>query len=76
MALIKTETGGMWNTEKPAFSHLITHLNESGKCVTSTLRIVKITGTHMEFGELKTDLEVKDQFGEQYEICEDFLYHR
>lgn len=74
MATLTTTTGTKWNTEIPARSNLITHLNDKGQQVVSSLTILSIAGTHEEFQETKTDLLVKDQFGETYEICEDYIW--
>lgn len=74
MAILTTTTGSKWNTEIPARSNLVMHLNDKGQQVMSTLTIISIAGTHEEFREVKTDLNVKDQFGETYEICEDFIW--
>jgi len=74
MATLTTTTGTKWNTELPARSNLITHLNDKGQQVVSSLTILSIAGTHEEFRQIKTDLIVKDQFGETYEICEDFIW--
>lgn len=71
---IYTTTGTKWNTEIPARSNTITHISENGNSVMSTLKIQSIAGTHEEFGELKTDLIVVDQFGDTHEICEDFIW--
>ena len=72
--IIKTQTGSIWHTDKLAHSNLITHLSDNGTKVMSDLAIKAIVGTHYEFGELKTDLLVIDEFGESYELCEDFIY--
>lgn len=74
MAILTTTTGSKWNTEIPARSNLVMHLNDKGQQVMSTLTIVSIAGTHEEFRQIKTDLIVKDQFGETYEICEDYIW--
>jgi len=74
MATLTTTTGTKWNTELPARSNLITHLNDKGQQVVSSLTILSIAGTHEEFRQIKTDLIVKDQFGETYEICEDYIW--
>jgi hypothetical protein len=71
---IKTQTGGTWHTKRPAYSNLITHIDDRGYKVRSTLTIIGIVGTHDEFMELKTDLLVSDQFGDCHEICEDFVW--
>lgn len=73
MATLTTASGTKWNTELPARSNLITHLNDKGQQVVSSLIILSIAGTHEEFQETKTDLLVKDQFGDTHEICEDFI---
>lgn len=72
--MLLTTTGSRWDTEIPARSNLITHISDNGNKVMSQLIIQGISGTHTEFGELKTDLIVADQFGNTHEICEDFIW--
>lgn len=73
MSILITTTGTKWNTDIPARSSAITYISEKGIKVMSNLTINGISGTHTEFGELKTDLKVTDQFGDTHEICEDFI---
>jgi len=71
-----TKTGGSWDTTFPAYSNIITTINERNPQTTrmQKLSLMAISGTHTEFGEAKTDLLVKDEFGETHEICEDFVW--
>ena len=71
-----TVSGSTFDLSKPVRSNLIfkfTGFND--RRIMQELSIVKISGTHEEFGELKTDFIVKDEFGETHEICEDFIWH-
>jgi len=74
MNTIITQTGGKWAMDIPARSNLITHLSDNGTKIMSDLAIKGIAGTHTEFGELKTDLTVIDEFGDTHIICEDFIW--
>jgi hypothetical protein len=74
MKILTTTTGTKWNTDIPARSNLINHISDDGQIVMSKLIIKGISGTHTEFGELKTDLIVVDQFGDTHEICEDYIW--
>lgn len=73
-AILITTTGTKWNTQIPARSNAITHISDNGEKVMSRLTIKGVSGTHTEFGELKTDLIVMDEFGCTHEICEDFIW--
>jgi hypothetical protein len=73
--IITTAGGATFNTELNARSNLIQHLiGNYGQMRMSTLTIIGIAGTHEEFMEERTDLLVKDQFGQTYEICEDYIW--
>ena len=72
--IIKTITGGTWRTDIPSRSNLITHISDTGQKICSDLAIKSISGTHTEFGKVKTDLLVIDEFGDSHEICEDFIW--
>lgn len=73
--LLKTKTGGTWDLNKSAVSSIITKISANGQSTEmQTLTIIGIAGTHVEFGEIKTDLIVKNEFGEILEICEDFIW--
>lgn len=76
MNQLKTVSGSIFDIDKPVRSNLIfkfTGYND--RRIMQQLQIVKISGTHTEFGEVKTDFIVKDEFGETHEICEDFIWH-
>lgn len=73
--LVQTKTGSTWNLAKSAKSNLITKISADGQSTEmQILTIIGIAGEHFEFGELKTDLLVKNEFGETLEICEDFIW--
>lgn len=72
--IVVTKTGSTWNLAKHAKSNLITKISANGSTEMQILTIIGIAGEHFEFGELKTDLLVKDEFGETLEICEDFIW--
>jgi hypothetical protein len=72
--ILKTKTGGSWNTDLTAYSNLFMKLNKFGKQHKQRLKILGIAGEHFEFCEIKTDLLIEDEFGIQYEICEDCIW--
>ena len=76
MSLIKTTTGSNWDTNKTAFSNLLTTIDESNTNKTRMMKlsVFGIAGTHKEFMEEKTDLLVRDEYGDIHEICEDFVW--
>lgn len=71
--ILKTTTGTTWDTEKPAWSNVLLHLDSNGKPKISTLKIICLGQRHTEWKELHTDIVVEDQFGERYQICEELL---
>ena len=67
-------TKSQFDFSKPAKSPLITYINDNGGVSLSILTSKGIVGTHEEFREIKTDYLVIDQFGDSYEICEDYIW--
>jgi hypothetical protein len=74
MATLKTTTGTVWDTLKPAYSSVITHIGNKGEVVKSKLTILGIASIHEEFMENVSDLSVVDEFGTTHQVCEDFLF--
>ena len=71
---LETTTGTRWDTAQKARCSLILFIDDRGQPQLCDLKIIGLGKTHTEWGELKTDIKVMDQFGECYEICEDLLY--
>jgi hypothetical protein len=73
--IIKTPTGTIWHTDKYVHCSGINYITNNGEAEFQACYITGIAGTHFEFGEEKTDLLVRDQFGDVHEVCEDFVWH-
>jgi hypothetical protein len=72
--IIQTKSA-KWFTNKPVHCSGITHIADNGKVMLTKCYVKHIAGTHIEFMEVKTDLIIESEFGETYEICEDFVWH-
>lgn len=76
MTTITTKTGFTINPNLPMRSNLCTYIKDNfGNTAMSTLTYISHSEPYQQhFKEKKCDIKVRDQFGEVYDICEDYIW--